>query len=278
MEGQSTTIPPRRLGGLLDETFVVYGRQFWRFIGLAAIVAGPISLLSLVLFLALDGGTTAFILTQLLRLIGILGVLSAGAFGVGQHYVSGGITIRDCYTRAWWKIVSLLMMTIVIASAFAAVFTLFGVLLALVISNETILVVLAALALLMLLAAGTFSIIAINAVVVEGYKAVGALKRSLSLIRGSWSDVPGFTAVLALVALGLSILVILPFAIAPAVLGVDTTSVISDAIRSVGGLAVQIAVLPVLCIGGTLLYYDIRVKKEKYDLAALSREMSTASV
>ena len=44
-----------------------------------------------------------------------------------------------------------------------------------------------------------------------------------------------------------------------------------------GGIAVEIVVAPIVFIAGTLLYYDLRVRKEQYDLSALSQEMGTVA-
>jgi hypothetical protein len=39
---------------------------------------------------------------------------------------------------------------------------------------------------------------------------------------------------------------------------------------------VGIFVLPVLFIAGTLVYYDVRIRKEQFDLTVLRREMGLA--
>ena len=44
-----------------------------------------------------------------------------------------------------------------------------------------------------------------------------------------------------------------------------------------GGLAVNNDNTPIVFIAGTLLYYDLRVRKEQYDLSALSQEMGTVA-
>ena len=44
-----------------------------------------------------------------------------------------------------------------------------------------------------------------------------------------------------------------------------------------GDLAAMVVVLPVLMIAWTLFYNDLRVRKEKYDVAAMSRELGIAA-
>ena len=97
--------------------------------------------------------------------MGAIYVYGAAVYAVGQHHVTGGVTIRDCYATAWWR-------------------------------------------------AKTLSLLAL-------------------------------LAFLALVVLGQVI--------------------------------VGIVVPPVLFIAWTLLYYDMRVRKEEYDVAALSRELGIAA-
>ena len=57
MAQRQETILPRTLGDLLNETFSIYGKHFWRFIGLVAIVQLPLSLLGLIR----GGGIATFI-------------------------------------------------------------------------------------------------------------------------------------------------------------------------------------------------------------------------
>ena len=53
----------------------------------------------------------------------------------------------------------------------------------------------------------------------------------------------------------------------------DPASGIANIILALGGVVVAVVVPPVLFIGWTLFYYDMRVRKEGYDVAALSREL-----
>ena len=46
---------------------------------------------------------------------------------------------------------------------------------------------------------------------------------------------------------------------------------------ALGGVLVGIFVLPVLFIAGTLVYYDVRIRKEQFDLTVLRREMGLAA-
>ena len=252
---------PRGLGALLDETFAIYGRHLRRFIILVAIVQAPVGLVSILLSQVFGGGWAIGLFVVLIGALATVLVYGAAVHAVGQQYVTGKISIGDCYARAWHRVLTLVTLTAIFVS------TLVGLLWAL--SGDQPL--LASIALVMFIPVFALLVFggAIQAVVVEGYKATGALRRSFMLIRGNWWRLFGISLVFALVVSGLAILVTIPFALAQ----LDPTSVLSTVLRDLGGLVVETVALPVLFIGGTLLYYDMRVRKEQFDLSVLSREM-----
>ena len=270
MQERQTAIPPRRLGGLLDETFAVYGRHFWRFMGLVAIVQAPITVVSEVLVQGL-GSATAFLPVFVLGVFGTIFVYGAGVFAVGQHYVSGNIGVRTCYTRAWWRILSLAVLALVTSIPVV------GIVAAQAISESSLLATLALVLLVPSVIIAIYWSMAIQTVMVESYRPVGALGRSFRLILGGWWRIFGITLVIALVVLGLSVLVAVPFFVLSSMVGGDPAVGVNSALLSVGDMAVSLVVLPVLFIAGTLLYYDLRVRKEEYDFSVLSRELGIAT-
>ena len=72
-----------------------------------------------------------------------------------------------------------------------------------------------------------------------------------------------------LLTIGLALVLVAPFALASA--GVGSTA--AEVLLTIAGLVVTVGVTPVAAISLTLIYYDLRVRKEDYDLVALSREM-----
>ena len=118
--------------------------------------------------------------------------------------------------------------------------------------------------------------VAVPAVVVEGHKPTEALKRSFRLVRGSWWRVLAVLAVLLLVMFGLGVVVTVPFAVSSWLVPGEASRV-GDLIRLLGNITVLAVVPPVYAIAGTLLYYDLRVRKENYDMSELSRELGLAA-
>ena len=255
-EGRPQTLPARKLGELLSETFAIYGRHFLHLIGLVAMVQVPVSLITMTVTLIQGGGLAVFVASVLLNFFGMALVYAMVAFAVGQHYVIGKIDIRRCYERVWWRIVSLILLCL----ALAPVFLLFSALL--------IILVIPAIALVA---------IPIQSVIIEGHTFSAALQRSFTLARGNWGRVLGIALVYGFVGLGLAILLYLPFLIIAVIAAPTEGSVLTDAVQVLGSVTVSILVPPVLAIAGTLLYYDLRVRKEDYDFTTMGRELGIAT-
>lgn len=270
------TLLPRNLGTLLNETFSIFGKHLWSFVGLVAITQVPLSLLSMFLLQLFDGegngGLGSLAAVFVLGVLGNMLTYAAVVYAVSQQYLTRGIMIRTCYYRAWWKIISLVM----IAAALSA--TMLAVVALPLFTDGNWSLLFAAVLVVPALALTIYWSMAVQAVIIEGHRMIGALKRSLNLVRGSWWRIFGITIVLSLVALGLAILVRLPFELAIVASGTVDGSLLSNIWVVLSDIMIRIAVLPVLFIAGTLLYYDVRVRNEKYDLATLSRELEMVLV
>ena len=268
IERRETKLPPRNLGALLDETVAIYVSHFRRFVLLIAVVQLPVSLATLVVYEAFGGRTVAGAVAGLLAVFGAVFAYGAVTYAVGQKYVVGGIDIRRCYAMVWERVLSLMILALVF-------FAIAGIVLApIAVSSQS---PMAGLALVMVFPAVALAIywsMSVQAVIVEHYKAMGALRRSFTLIRGSWWRIFGISLVIGLVVFGLGIVLSSPFAF----IGPDPSSGLGTLLRFLVSLVVELVVPPVLFIAGTLLYYDMRVRKEAYDLATLSRELRIAAV
>jgi hypothetical protein len=259
-------LKPRNLVSLLDETFAVYSRNVRFWIVLVAVVQAPMALVSYVLAQTW-GGAVSVALAGLLSAMGVAYVYAATLYGVGQHYVTGGIVFRDCHARAFWRARSLAALTL------AAGITIIALLSPVSFVDNQVVAALATLAMIPAVAIAVYWSMAVQAIVVEGNKSVGALRRSFALVRGNWWRTFGIGLTFLLVAMGLAIVVSIPFAAVSALASADTASRVANVILALGQMTVAVVVPPVLFIGWTLFYYDMRVRKEEYDVAALSREL-----
>lgn len=264
------TLPARTLGELLNETFAIYRNHFWRFIGLAALVQVPVSLLSL---LPPSVGTS--LLTNFAG--GWGGVLLIGAitYGVGQHYLGRPVEVRECYSKVWFRVLSLGVVGTVLAGL-GLLAEYLGTTAATGRSPATgvLFLVFSVPAAVLLM----YAVFTPQSMIMEGLGPVGAVRRSYSLVRGNWWRVLGIVLIVVLVVIGLALVLLIPFALASSIAGAEDPNALGTAVQFLGGLVAAVAVPPVAAIALTLLYYDLRVRREQYDLAALSHEMGMAPV
>ena len=251
------TIPERSLGELLNETFLVYGRNLRRVIGLGAVLHAPVSVVGFLL----GNGFAAFLVEGVLRFPASIFVYGAIVFAVGQQYVTGDIGIERCYSRVWWRVVSLAMLTLILSVSVVLGVGLFFLLVPLV----------------LLLVYLAYCLVAVPAVMVEGSSSIEALRRSFRLVRGQWWRVFAIWVVVVLVSLGLALVIGLPFQVISRIAAPEAATTLSNVVEFLGELAIVVAVPPVAAIAGTLLYYDLRVRKESFDIPTLSREMGAVA-
>ena len=225
----------------MDETFRIYRGSFWPFVRIAVIPQMPL-LLSVV---------TPSVLSAVLSIIGLLFGIFAGAatiWAVAQQYTGQEIDVGECYRRAWGRVISLV----------AAVFILA--------------VVLIGCAVLMLVLVGIplfFYVLVIwffawQAIIMERKGPIEALRRSRGLVRGSWWRVFGIVIVFGVIVLALQI----PALILGGILGR-----FSGAAGNVVLAAARVLTFPIGSIGATLLYLDLRVRKEGYTLEAMASDV-----
>lgn len=116
-----------------------------------------------------------------------------------------------------------------------------------------------------------------QAIVLEHCGPLEALGRSWQLIRGSFWRVLGISILLGILVY---ILAAIPSgmlgAIVGAVLTAPETLILRQTLSTLFGYLVQILVIPLQLITYTLLYYDLRVRKEGYDLQLRAASYSPA--
>ena len=270
LQRRPAMLPVRGLGSILDETFAVYSRRFTTLLRLVAGIEVPASFLVLGIDPVLGGGTRAFVVTVFIGALTELFVYSAMTFALGQKYLTGDIDIRRSYSQAWGRGVTIVGLTIINVTF---LYFLGGLIL---VSTKTLI---APFILIFALAGTALAVYwssTIQVMTVEKYNMDAALNRSWQLIAGSWLRVLGIKSVLVLVILGLGIVVTLPFTVLLGILSVEPFSTIDQMTMAITRTTVKILVLPVWFIAGTLIYYDLRVRREAYSLDTLSREMGIA--
>ncbi len=259
----STTLNQRNIGGILGDTFRIYGRHFWKVLAITAIVLGVLGvigtiagfgLLNLAMTWWWTGGLTGWLIAGPIILIVanvVGGIFMGGALihAVSEQYLRQDLSIRQAYGFAWRRLGAMIGAGVLAflaigginaISALVAAFSWVG----------WILVVLCVCASVYL---GICWVFIFPVALLEGLGPIAALSRSYSLVKNGWWRVLGITLVVILISGAIS-----------AILGM---------IPVVGTIIGGVLVAPIYIIANTLLYYDLRVRKEEYTLEALSSEL-----
>ena len=252
----------RSLGDILNETFVIYGRHFAKFLGLAGAVQIPATL---ILFAPI-GNAAIYIILNLISLIALVSIFGATIYAVGQHYLTDSVTVVDCYRRLIWRLVSK-----AILAAIFAVITIMGLLL---LSFVGVTLYSFAVATMLILGAYIVPALVGPVVIKEGVKTIAALQRAFELARQNVMRLSWDLLVFFLVAFGLGFVLFTPFIL----FFPSETDALSRTLVVVSLIAPAVVVPPVLSIAVTLLYYDLRVRNEGFNIEKLSQEMGLTAV
>lgn len=272
---------------IIGECFTVYGRHFRQLIVIALIVQIPLSVFELAiadsltnLFLTwqaafqpageeqtaadapslppIDAGIIAPLAgyAVIALMLSIL-VNAAIAYAVGMQYATGGVDVARCWSRAWWRILSLLVLGVVSLALIALMFVGF------------VLFILPGLAVIALM---VYWSVATPAVVIEGCRPLEALKRSFGLVRRNWLRTFAVWLLIILVTIGITTALTIATGLPSGFL--EDTGALATAYALVTGTIVGALTTPVGGIAGTLLYLDLRQRAdEDYDVETLSSEL-----
>lgn len=271
-----TRLRPRDIGSLLDQAVILYRHNFMTWVGIVALIEVPVSIvLTLATVTLLDPATLArtprlpgpdagpdayagyqaatvaalsdllsraFLVTAITVVGAILLNIASGALArvIAENYMGGSMGVAAAYRAIRPRIPALI-----------------GVMLIVMLS--TVLVLIPPLFLWIYI-----SLSFVSQVIVLENRGVGdALQRSWELVRGSWWRVFGAYLLLLLVGMIVNL----------------STTVVSLAVGLTGAswavqnIAVQFVTLlltvvyrPISLAGMTLLYFDLRIRKEGYDL------------
>jgi hypothetical protein len=255
------TLQPLSLGKLLDETFDIYRRNILLFLGISAIP--NIALLALQLGLreaaltnsSVRGWVAAFagLIIALASLFVSSIVTAATTFAVSDIYLDTPTTVWTCFSRVASKALRVCYVSFVVS-----LIVTFGSLLCIAPGVYW---------------AGLYGI-AIPAVVLEKITGNASLRRSSSLT----SDFVGRVIVVYFLTIiftfgmtyALSAGVDALGSIAFHDTGIFTRQVFEEIASMLGGVLFG----PVTAIGLTLVYYDLRVRKEAFDIERMMRLMA----
>ena len=295
------------VGEILDSAFTLYRRNVGLILAIAAVVQLPLTLVSFLLYEATGvyttqarfqqlGGTPGGVTPGDLRsltstLAAYLSVVLVVALvqglvvqpvataamtrAVGDVYLERATGLGAAYRAVARRLGAVLLVALILFGAGVGVFA--------VTAGLTILAVLAfgpagaAVAILLVPAAIFIAIVvftrwlfAAPIVMLERASAVTALRRSWALVRGSTARVFGITLLVGLITAILS-------AVLGALLGIATQATTDVTLHLVVAelvsLVVAILIQPISFIVVVLLYYDLRIRREAFDIEMLAQSL-----
>lgn len=247
---------------LVQETFRVYRTSFRSFLLIALVANAPAIPLAFV-----SGNEITVAVITLYAFSLVLSALAGGAMvcAVSQQYLGSPIKAMECYGRAWARVLSLVLST---AAFFLAIFGAVAPSLVLSTATAPALVAVSAFAtiigmpLVIYLAVSWFFFY--QCIMLERKGPLASLWHSRELVKGRFWRILGIGAVFT--AIGI-----------PGILAASLVfEVMSPVLGALVYAAVITALVPIIWIGATLAYYDLRIRKDNYSIENLAQEMGEA--
>ena len=242
----------------LRETYEIYRKNFSSLLAIVVIGEGPILLLG-----SISGKIES---PTLLLAVGLLGIcwlivawpLIIGALihAVSEQFLRKTISVSRSYNFAWKRIATLIGSTFLAILAFVGiVIILFGLFAAIsfVTEKKTWGYLPVILGFLIIYFIVNWSFIW-EAALLEGLSSKGAVSRSFALVKGNWWRVLGTMFLLGII--------------------ISPINAILGKIPGIGEIIGGILTTPFFVVGHILLYYDLRLRKEGYNVETLAGELN----
>lgn len=294
---------PHGVGELLDGAFSLYRRNFLLFAAITAVVQVPFAMLQLLVYElanvsgrlsdirsvtnsvqqgnALSEAQVTQILNDLGALVAFLGAVliiqflfvrplqqAATTSAVSARYLDQPINLDKAYAAAlsrWRSLVALVLWLLLLFAAPLAV----GTLLAIAAHSPALLVIFVLAATVFIFVVVVRTTVAPQAVVLEKLGGWQGIRRSFQLTeRSAWR------------VFGISLLLTLIQSIAGAVIILPINALFSGSVQStqdiasqVGQAVIAVFIAPITLVTLTLLYYDLRIRREGFDIEMLARSL-----
>jgi hypothetical protein len=302
VEQQPTQTFRRNSFEILGECFSIYGRHFRKFILIALIVQAPLAVLGFAISDSLptaedlqrlqativgDPGLAlpesaepsaepldlpeplsreeitglAFAMAGYLMITLVLQSFLSGviSYAVGMQYATGWVDVGRCYSRAWWRVLTLVALGLLF----------FGLIVLMTMGFALLIVPGIIITVLIIYWSADIPVVAI-----EGCKPIAALKRSFELVRGNWWRTFSTILLTILVVMGLTIVMSVLLAAPMTLIGDEgLTGTTARVTSALSGMLSNAIIAPIAATAGTLIYLDLRSRKEDYDLEALSEQL-----
>lgn len=244
------------LRGLTGQVWSIYGNNIGPFLILTITGMLPVLLISYFI----GNNVPGLLALSIIEILIVTTLAGAFIYSVPYYYVNGRVNLQTSLKASQSVYFKLLVVTLGLQIILAILLT-FGVVLPLLIIPFIG-------ALLYMI----YFVVTQPVVVIERLKPIDAFKRSLKLVRGNWWRVFGATAIFVLTAVGTFVLSWLPFYLISLVLPEE--SGLRGIIQQIGVYIGGTLTIPPIYIFLTVLYYDLRYRKEDFSFEQLSDEIS----
>ena len=257
--------------GILNETFAIIGKRIRVLTALAVIVYVPTVLVTLIAELLglgdtiqeyLQSGTIS--LDSLAYIMGLVIItfvsmtigFAVVSVAVGQHLIDERISVKGCYKRVFWRLFSVIYVSILLMmSLFIAV-------------GGIVLIIPTLVAMAFIL----YASMTIPVITFERLKYTDGIKRSFQLVQKELPRVIMALALIGLLIVGMVVTLTWALNVVDPIVG--KMPMVALLVQLVSGLVVNCVLTMVVGISMTLLYLDVRSRKEKLDLEILKSELT----
>jgi len=300
---------PMGVGDILDETFRLLRRYLVAFVGIAAVLEAPRRVILTVITMSAPApiwvnrsvtglATTSSALPQIsaawvaATIVGtvislLLGILVNGALAVAisQGYLGRQVSIGAAYAVAWRRLGTLLaagllaiiFSVLLYAAVLAAPLLVFGLLSVLRLTALGVVALIVGLigGLVVFLRIVVGWVLVPQVVVLEHSSALAAFRRSAALVAGyRWKTI----GVLVVSWLLLGVLLTVPTILSGALFGLGhLNATVVTLLNGLIGLVFGVVLTPIPLAATTLLFYDLKIRKEAFDLEMLAGQLSGVS-
>lgn len=240
-------LKPLSLVGVLDEMFDLYKGNLLLFLGIAALIELPANLAAYAF-----GGEYASIIVLLVTFPITYITLAAATWAVSQIYLGSKVTILGAYKS-------------IIKRAYPFIATMFGT--GVIIGCGFMLCGIPGI---------IFSVwyaFVSEVFIIEGLGWGNARTRSRQLAAGEWKRILLLSALAGILSMALQVGVVALIVLIPGMDGAETAGGPSGALYGLGTGIAEALTSPIGVIAFVLLYYDIRVRKEGFDIEMLARNV-----
>ena len=277
---------PNGIKWILNEAFSISIARFKLFVTLVAIVQVPAILLSLYFSGLTEQENRYDLILQIISYLTAFFAMTVSSSliisAIGQHYAYNEVTLSFCFKRTWWRIISISLWAALLTAPLFAITYLANN--AFNTQENTLFMLSIIIVMLTFIPFLIYTSFYTQTVIIEGFNLLNGIKRSANLIHQKILKVFVAIILIGLLAIGLSVIVNIPFALLELSefennvnVGNANSSILFYSILFLRNFVDSVIVFPILITAGTLLYFDIRSDKENYDINKLFDDIHISS-